>query len=201
MCSINSPYRLGSSNAISRPLPASRSAIKSLQTATSALPEGEDCPICFNEFVSSKEVKEMKCKHMFHKECIHKWLRVNATCPVCRYHMPVGDDDDDDSPVVMSVMNPVVSKVGRVLFGDLRGGYLDLVRVYGRDRELRRYQDEFNFAAISLSIPDSHYTSTSSTPNSLLPLPTHMFAVKICSRARYNKRYLLEADLLSMTFW
>ena len=66
--------------------------IEALRTVTSA-PEDEDCPICLMEYGGS-EVKEMPCKHMYHKDCIHKWLGVNAKCPVCRYQMPVGDDDD-----------------------------------------------------------------------------------------------------------
>ncbi|PWA78385.1 Zinc finger, RING/FYVE/PHD-type [Artemisia annua] len=77
------------------PLPASKSAIESLQTVMSA-PEDEDCPICLTEF-GGGEVKEMECKHMFHKECVEKWLGVSATCPVCRYQMPVDESRRVDS--------------------------------------------------------------------------------------------------------
>ena len=91
------------------PLPASKSSIASLQTVTSA-PEDEDCPICLTEF-GGGEVKEMECKHMFHKECVEKWLGVSATCPVCRYQMPVDESgrvdsglDDEARDFIMSII-------------------------------------------------------------------------------------------------
>ena len=43
------------------------------------------CSICIENF--NKEeivVKIEKCSHTFHKDCIHKWLQINNSCPVCR---------------------------------------------------------------------------------------------------------------------
>jgi hypothetical protein len=30
---------------------------------------------------------KLKCKHIFHRNCIKKWFVVNDTCPVCRTNM------------------------------------------------------------------------------------------------------------------
>ncbi|GFS30805.1 hypothetical protein TNIN_498261 [Trichonephila inaurata madagascariensis] len=40
----------------------------------------ETCSICLEE----KPTKSLDCGHVFHLECIRKWLAVNAHCPYCR---------------------------------------------------------------------------------------------------------------------
>ncbi|KAL2236079.1 E3 ubiquitin-protein ligase At1g63170 [Sesamum indicum] len=47
---------------------------------------GEDavCCICLSEYVNNDELRELPCSHFFHKECVDKWLRINATCPLCK---------------------------------------------------------------------------------------------------------------------
>jgi hypothetical protein len=52
--------------------------------------EGECC-ICFDSLVGhddlpSKIVLQLPCpsQHLFHKDCISKWLKGNTTCPLCR---------------------------------------------------------------------------------------------------------------------
>jgi hypothetical protein len=47
-------------------------------------PETE-CTICQEEFVDKEEVVRLSCEHFFHVSCISQWLKVNATCPVCRH--------------------------------------------------------------------------------------------------------------------
>ena len=41
----------------------------------------EACTICLEE---PDECIQLKCGHIFHKECINKWLPKNKTCPNCR---------------------------------------------------------------------------------------------------------------------
>jgi len=57
------------------------------------LPETEDtCAVCLNQLKDEDEVRElMNCYHVFHKECIDRWLEHdhesenhNPTCPLCR---------------------------------------------------------------------------------------------------------------------
>lgn len=43
------------------------------------------CSVCMMKLEKTQEVSELKCKHVFHKECIMKWLKeYNYKCPVCR---------------------------------------------------------------------------------------------------------------------
>ena len=43
-----------------------------------------DCSICI-EFVKQNEIiKDLNCKHIFHKNCLIEWLRRNKNCPNCR---------------------------------------------------------------------------------------------------------------------
>jgi hypothetical protein len=41
-----------------------------------------ECSICF-EKINKKSIS-LKCNHIFHKECISKWLQENNSCPLCR---------------------------------------------------------------------------------------------------------------------
>jgi hypothetical protein len=47
--------------------------------------ETENCFICMESY-NYGEFKRLlpNCKHCFHKKCIDKWLKKNASCPVCR---------------------------------------------------------------------------------------------------------------------
>ncbi|KMT16888.1 hypothetical protein BVRB_2g043630 [Beta vulgaris subsp. vulgaris] len=52
---------------------------------------GEDavCCICLAKYVNNDELRELTCSHLFHKECVDKWLKINALCPLCKNE--VGD--------------------------------------------------------------------------------------------------------------
>ncbi|KAK1438896.1 hypothetical protein QVD17_04708 [Tagetes erecta] len=73
-------------------LPASKSSIEALPTVT-VTSEEEDCAICLMEYGVDGEVKELPCKHRYHSDCVTKWLGVNGSCPVCRYEMPVDEEE------------------------------------------------------------------------------------------------------------
>lgn len=43
------------------------------------------CPICLCEYKESEMLRLLPdCKHYFHVTCIDAWLKLNASCPVCR---------------------------------------------------------------------------------------------------------------------
>ncbi|CAN1148233.1 E3 ubiquitin-protein ligase At1g12760 [Linum perenne] len=48
---------------------------------------GEDavCYICLKKYEDEEELKELPCGHVFHVECLDKWLKKNASCPLCKY--------------------------------------------------------------------------------------------------------------------
>ncbi|XP_010537938.1 PREDICTED: E3 ubiquitin-protein ligase At1g63170 [Tarenaya hassleriana] len=47
---------------------------------------GEDavCCICLARYADNDELRELPCTHVFHVECVDKWLKINATCPLCK---------------------------------------------------------------------------------------------------------------------
>ncbi|GAV74844.1 zf-RING_2 domain-containing protein [Cephalotus follicularis] len=47
---------------------------------------GEDavCCICLAKYSNNDELRELPCSHFFHKECVDKWLKISALCPLCK---------------------------------------------------------------------------------------------------------------------
>ncbi|KAA0044902.1 putative RING-H2 finger protein ATL21A [Cucumis melo var. makuwa] len=51
------------------------------------LPKSNDttCAICLSEYQSKETIRTIPdCGHFFHVNCVDEWLKLNATCPVCR---------------------------------------------------------------------------------------------------------------------
>jgi hypothetical protein len=44
----------------------------------------DTCSVCFEKFIDSDMCRELKCNHLYHQNCIDKWLGEHITCPVCR---------------------------------------------------------------------------------------------------------------------
>lgn len=49
------------------------------------------CSICLENLFpdienseNSNQVIELKCSHMFHKECLDPWIKTNKNCPLCK---------------------------------------------------------------------------------------------------------------------
>lgn len=43
------------------------------------------CPICLGEYASGDVLRRgPDCGHSFHVACVDEWLRLSATCPLCR---------------------------------------------------------------------------------------------------------------------
>lgn len=44
---------------------------------------GERCVICQMRYKRGDKQTKLPCKHVYHSECITKWLGINKVCPVC----------------------------------------------------------------------------------------------------------------------
>lgn len=42
------------------------------------------CCICLAKYENNDELRELPCSHLFHKDCVDKWLKINALCPLCK---------------------------------------------------------------------------------------------------------------------
>ncbi|CAK9172278.1 unnamed protein product [Ilex paraguariensis] len=58
---------------------------------------GEDavCCICLARYADNDELRELPCSHFFHTECVDKWLKINASCPLCKFE--IGDSNVNSS--------------------------------------------------------------------------------------------------------
>ena len=55
----------------------------------------EKCTICLASFEADSQVRRLRCKHLFHIDCVDRWLEGNKQCPMCRVQV---DDDADAKP-------------------------------------------------------------------------------------------------------
>ncbi|XP_068661995.1 E3 ubiquitin protein ligase RIE1-like [Aristolochia californica] len=56
------------------------------------LHEDAECCICLTAYDDGVELHCLPCNHHFHATCICKWLRINATCPLCKYNILKGGE-------------------------------------------------------------------------------------------------------------
>ncbi|XAR72192.1 hypothetical protein NMG60_11018749 [Bertholletia excelsa] len=56
------------------------------------LSEDAECCICLSPYEDGTELHALPCNHHFHSTCIVKWLKMNATCPLCKYHILKGNE-------------------------------------------------------------------------------------------------------------
>ncbi|XP_042404153.1 probable E3 ubiquitin-protein ligase RHC1A [Zingiber officinale] len=82
------------------PPPAPSTAISALPTVNIAdahLTDGSQCPVCKEEFSLGEEAKQMPCKHVYHSDCIVPWLNLHNSCPVCRFQLPGGRQQENNA--------------------------------------------------------------------------------------------------------
>jgi hypothetical protein len=95
------------------PPPAPKEVIEALprvNVTEQMVIEGTDCAVCKDDLVIEEEVCQLPCKHIYHFDCVSKWLEEHdvscsrhrsrfvgyvltayQTCPVCRH--PVTPED------------------------------------------------------------------------------------------------------------
>ncbi|CAO3678463.1 unnamed protein product [Umbelopsis ramanniana] len=80
------------------PPPATDEMIEGLEKKKLSQTELEKfahCAICTDDFTLEDEVTILPCEHGYHADCITPWLKVNGTCPVCRYSLITGQIPKD----------------------------------------------------------------------------------------------------------
>ncbi|CAH8252275.1 unnamed protein product [Arabidopsis lyrata] len=78
--------------------PASKSAVENMPRVVigeDKEKDGGSCAICLEEWSKGDVATEMPCKHKFHSKCVEEWLGMHATCPMCRYEMPVEEVEEE----------------------------------------------------------------------------------------------------------
>ncbi|KMT09977.1 hypothetical protein BVRB_5g121930 [Beta vulgaris subsp. vulgaris] len=68
------------------PLPPSV-VVESLERER-VIDENSDCSICLERFELGEEVIKLPCLHVFHSNCIVRWLERILICPFCRFKLP-----------------------------------------------------------------------------------------------------------------
>jgi hypothetical protein len=55
------------------------------ESMKTTLVASNECSVCLDTFVVSQPVRVLKCRHVFHRECVDRWLcEFYNNCPVCR---------------------------------------------------------------------------------------------------------------------
>ncbi|KAG6515420.1 E3 ubiquitin-protein ligase MPSR1-like [Zingiber officinale] len=93
---------MSSDPATDGPSPASKASIEALRVVDLEENGGaeEECSVCLDGLWRreaappvEKVVREMPCGHRFHSGCVEKWLGMHGSCPLCRYLMPVAEEE------------------------------------------------------------------------------------------------------------
>jgi hypothetical protein len=56
---------------------------------TEQLGEQTKCLICLEQFGDGDDVKTLPCLHIYHQQCVERWLSTDNSCPVCK--TPIGE--------------------------------------------------------------------------------------------------------------
>ncbi|KAJ3681075.1 hypothetical protein LUZ60_015564 [Juncus effusus] len=63
------------------------------------------CPICLGEYEGGDVLRRgPDCGHCFHVKCVDEWLRLSATCPLCR-----------SSPVPSPIATPIATPLAELI--------------------------------------------------------------------------------------
>ncbi|KAJ7981553.1 RING-H2 finger protein [Quillaja saponaria] len=55
------------------------------QNSNNSQDGGIECAVCLNVLEDEERARKLpNCKHIFHVDCIDKWLSSHSTCPICR---------------------------------------------------------------------------------------------------------------------
>lgn len=49
----------------------------------------DECCICLDSINDKTKIYNLNCEHLFHPDCIDKWVNINNTCPLCRIEIMI----------------------------------------------------------------------------------------------------------------
>ncbi|BAS98101.1 Os06g0536600, partial [Oryza sativa Japonica Group] len=68
--------------------------------ATAASGGGRECAVCLGAVREGEMVRRLPaCEHVYHADCIDRWLAAHRTCPLCRRELDPGKNPPDQLPV------------------------------------------------------------------------------------------------------
>ncbi|KAM0942363.1 putative chromatin regulator PHD family [Dioscorea sansibarensis] len=78
----------------------SADSIASLPSISYKAQSGQDnnndqCVICRLDYEDGESLVLLSCKHLYHSECINRWLQINKVCPVCSAEVSTSVDKQD----------------------------------------------------------------------------------------------------------
>jgi len=48
-------------------------------------PTKDICSVCLETLATGDKMRTLNCLHGFHKDCIDRWLKTKASCPICNF--------------------------------------------------------------------------------------------------------------------
>lgn len=70
------------------PLRSAIDALAAIRISQRHLNSDAQCPVCLEKFELGSEARQMPCDHVYHSDCIVRWLEEHNSCPVCRFELP-----------------------------------------------------------------------------------------------------------------
>ncbi|TNV78077.1 hypothetical protein FGO68_gene9345 [Halteria grandinella] len=49
--------------------------------------DAPQCAVCYQDFEQCDVLKQLPCRHQFHKACLKPWFDKKNTCPLCRVEL------------------------------------------------------------------------------------------------------------------
>ncbi|MCO5597536.1 hypothetical protein L7F22_051614 [Adiantum nelumboides] len=67
-------------------------------TSQERLLSAEDavCCICLGKYKDGVDLRGLPCTHFFHVDCVDKWLKINAICPLCKLEISGPADESEE---------------------------------------------------------------------------------------------------------
>jgi len=62
--------------------------------------ETELCPVCLSSYELDEMLLRLPCEHLFHEQCIARWLQQDSSCPQCRFNLLSGNTPPTRAAVV-----------------------------------------------------------------------------------------------------